>query len=135
VIVVDTNVIQYCWVNGQHTTLAQAARRRDSEWHAPVLWQSELRNVLLAYLRRGLLTRDEGNAVMKSARKALAPASHVLDDELVLRTALDSGLTAYDAEFVVLAHQLRAPLVTEDRAVLKAFPDEAVSLRQFVQAG
>ena len=47
-IVVDTNVIHYCWVRGQNTEIAQAVRQKDPEWHAPILWRSELRNVLTA---------------------------------------------------------------------------------------
>ena len=49
-IVVDTNVIHYCWVRGQNTEIAQAVRQKDPEWHVPILWRSELRNVLTAYL-------------------------------------------------------------------------------------
>ena len=58
-IVVDTNVIQYCWVRGQHTEVAQAVRQKDPDWHVPMLWRSEIRNVLTAYLRRELLSRPQ----------------------------------------------------------------------------
>ena len=71
-IVVDTNIVHYCWVRGQNTELAQAVRRRDPDWHVPVLWRSELRNVLTAYLRRGLLSRLQIGRILSAADEALA---------------------------------------------------------------
>ena len=70
-IVVDTNVIHYCWVRGQHTEVAQAVRRRDPDWHAPILWRSELRNVLTAYLRRELMSREQVVGILDAADQAL----------------------------------------------------------------
>jgi hypothetical protein len=51
VIVVDSNVIAYCWVNGPLTALAQRVRVKDPERHAPILWRSEMRSILAGYLR------------------------------------------------------------------------------------
>ncbi len=133
-IVVDTNVIHYCWVRGQHTEVAQAVRQRDPEWHAPILWRSELRNVLTVYLRRGLLTRAQIVGILNIADEALAECEHILPDNLVLDVVANSTLTAYDAEFVALAAALSVPLVTGDKAVLKAFPDRALSMGAFLSA-
>jgi predicted nucleic acid-binding protein len=132
VIVVDTNVIHYCWVRGQHTEIAQAVRRQDPDWHAPILWRSELRNVLTAYLRRELMSRKQIVAILDAADQALAGNEHIIADQLVLDVVEASTLTAYDAEFVALAGALSVPLVTADRAVLKAFPDRAMTMETFV---
>ena len=131
-IVVDTNVIQYCWVRGVNTQIAQAVRSRDPDWHAPILWRSEFRNVLSAYLRRGLLSRPQIDEVLAAAANALAEGEHIIADERVLDVVESSVLTAYDAEFVALAEALTVPLVTADRAVLKAFPDRAITMEAFV---
>ena len=131
-IVVDTNVIHYCWVRGQHTEVAQAVRRQDPDWHAPVLWRSELRNVLNAYLRRESLSREHIVEILDAADQALAGNEHIIADQLVLDVVEASTLTAYDAEFVALASALSVPLVTADRAVLKAFPDRAMTMEAFV---
>jgi predicted nucleic acid-binding protein len=134
VIVVDTNVIHYCWVRGQNTEIAQAVWQKDPEWHAPILWRSELRSVLTAYLRRGLLTRAQIAGVLNIADQALAEREHILPDDLVLDVVANSALTAYDAEFVALATALSVPLVTADKAVLKAFPDRALTMETFLSA-
>jgi predicted nucleic acid-binding protein len=132
VIVVDTNVIHYCWVRGQHTEVAQAVRRQDPDWHVPNLWRSELRNVLTTYLRRELMSREQIVGILYAANQALAGSEHIIADELVLDVVVGSALTAYDAEFVALASALSVPLVTADRAVLKAFPDRALTMQAFV---
>lgn len=131
-IVVDTNVIHYCWVRGQHTELAQAVRRQDPDWHAPILWRSEMRNVLTAYLRRGLLSRSQIARILRSADQGLAEGEHIVADSLVLDVVVNSTLTAYDAEFVALASVLAVPLVTADKAVLKAFPEQALTMEAFL---
>ena len=133
-IVVDTNVMHYCWVRGQNTEIAQAVRQKDPEWHAPILWRSELRNVLTAYLRRGLLTRAQIVGILGIADRALAEREHLIPDGLVLDVVASSTLTAYDAEFVALAAALSVPLVTADKGVLKAFPDRALTMETFLSA-
>ncbi|HEX9278104.1 MAG TPA: type II toxin-antitoxin system VapC family toxin [Casimicrobiaceae bacterium] len=132
-IVVDTNVIHYCWVRGQNTEVAQAVRQTDPEWHVPILWRSELRSVLTAYLRRGLLTRAQIVAILSSADQALVESEHIIPDDLVLDVVARSTLTAYDAEFVALASALSIPLVTGDKAILKAFPDRALTMEAFLK--
>jgi predicted nucleic acid-binding protein len=132
VIVVDTNLIHYCWVRGQNTEVAQAVRRKDPDWHAPILWRSELRNVLTAYLRRRLMSRIQIADILRTADRAFVESEHIVGDNLVLDVVESSTLTAYDAEFVALAGALSVPLVTADKAVLKAFPDRAVTMEAFV---
>lgn len=133
-IVVDTNIIHYCWVPGQNTAVAQGVRAKDPDWHAPVLWRSEMRNVLTTYLRHGLLSRAEISKVLKAADLAMAEREHLVRDDAVLDVVCGSTLTAYDAEFVALAIALGVPLITADKAVLKAFPGAAVSMEGFLKA-
>ena len=131
-IVVDTNVIHYCWVRGQNTEVAQAVRRKDPDWHAPILWRSELRNVLTAYLRRRLMSRIQIADILRTADRAFVESEHIVGDDLVLDVVESSTLTAYDAEFVALAGALSVPLVTADKVVLKAFPDRALTMEAFI---
>ena len=52
--------------------------------------------------------------------------------ECVLDVVAGSALTAYDAEFVALATALSVPLVTGDKAILKAVPDRALTMEAFL---
>jgi predicted nucleic acid-binding protein len=121
VIVVDSNVIAYCWINGDRTALAHRLRKLDPDWHAPVLWRSELRNILSGYRRDGSLDEAQLRQIMAAAEASLAGREHYVPSDRVLAMTEASGLPACDAEFVALAEILDAPLVTEDEVVLAAF--------------
>lgn len=128
-IVVDTNVMVYLLAGeGARAEHAAALLRRDPEWAAPAILLSELRNVLVGSVRRGLLDADDALGMLDDAALILANRVVAVDGAGVLRSALDLGLSAYDAEFVVLAGALGTPLVTGDRQILDAAPGVAVPL-------
>jgi len=133
-IVVDSNVIAYCWVRGAQTALAHRVRRIDPDWHAPVLWRSEMRSILTGYLRDGSLNSAQVRDIMDAAETALASAEHYLPSERVFSVAERSRLSAYDCEFVALAEALDVQLVTADRAVLAALPGVAATMEAFLSA-
>ena len=133
-IVVDSNVIAYCWVNGPRTALAQRVRVKDPDWHVPILWRSEMRSILTGYLRDGSLTGPQVGRIMDAAESALEGREHLVPSALVFDIAGKSRLSAYDCEFIALAYVLAAPLVTADRAVLKAFPEQAETMETFLRA-
>ena len=133
-IVVDSNVVAYWWVNGPLTALAQRVRVKDPDWHAPILWRSEMRSILTGYLRDGSLTGPQVARIMEAAEGALAGREHLVPSAPVLEIAGRSRLSAYDCEFVALASVLSVPLVTEDKAVLKAFPDRALTMEAFARS-
>ena len=101
---------------------------KDPEWVAPALWRSEFRNVLTGYMRRGQITLENALAFFGEMERLLRGHEYDPDSRDVLELARDSGCTAYDCEFVVLAKSLGVRLVTMDRQILKAFPKLAVSL-------
>lgn len=127
-IVVDSNVIAYCWIHGDRSEAAHRLRRLDAEWHAPVLWRSELRNILMGYRRDGSLDAVQIRQIVAAAEARLAGREHHVPSDRVLAVAEQSRLSAYDAEFVALAEILGVPLVTEDRAILAAFPHSAMNI-------
>lgn len=130
-IVVDTNVIAYLLIPGQHTAAARATLTRDPEWAAPVLWRSELRNVLALYLRKGELSLRQATSLQDAAEELLLGREHYVASSDVLALAKSSSRSAYDCEFVVTARHLNVKLVTSDRPLLASFPKDAVSLTVF----
>lgn len=132
-IIVDTNVVAYRWLPGSRNTEADALVRLDPEWAAPLLWRSEFRNVLAGYLRSGQLSLDEAERVMRHAAASLLGGEHAVADEVVLGLVARSKCSAYDCEFVALAEATGTILVTEDKALLMAFPAHCRSLADAVQ--
>lgn len=131
-IVVDTNIVAYLYLPTEHTALAEALLVKDPDWAAPLLWRSELRNVMALYLRQGLLDFDAGYAIQTEAESLLAGREYDVGSLEVLRLAASSGCAAYDCEFVALAEFLGVRLVTADRKVLRKFQATAVSLKNAV---
>ena len=70
---------------------------------------------------------------MEAAEQALAGREHLVLSSQVFGVASASRLSAYDCEFVALASVLSVPLVTADKAVLKAFPKQALTMEAFLR--
>lgn len=132
-IVADNAVLAYFWLPSEFAELAEAAKARDGVWAAPVLWRSEFRNVLAGYLRRKLLTEAQANAAYLNVQKDLGGNEYSVPTERVIKLVLSSNCSAYDCEYVALAQDLGAPLVTADKQILKAFPKTAVALEKFAK--
>jgi predicted nucleic acid-binding protein len=98
----------------------------------PRLWRAEYLNVLyLAVKTRGL---DRGSALRawRAGRELVGENEAEVSETSVLETAIHYSITAYDAQFVVLAEDLGIPLVTADRGLVKACPDVAVTYGGFL---
>ncbi len=127
-IVVDTNVLLYCCIPGARNQEAWALLESDPEWAAPVLWRSEFRNVLAGRIRRGEAAREDAEKTVAYASTLLRGGEHQVSDDFVFDLIAASRCTAYDCEFVALARALDTVLVTEDKALLNAFPKLCRSL-------
>jgi predicted nucleic acid-binding protein len=128
VIVVDTNVIAYLYLPGTQTEAAAGLRRSDAEWIAPLVWRSELRNVLVTQVRHRWLELVAAQAIQAAAEELLSGREFAVDSAEVLRLAAESGCSAYDCEFVVLAEYLDLPLVSADRRLAMRFPSRVKRL-------
>ena len=126
--VVDTNVVAY-FVLGTVGFVDEARRFITAldEAMAPAQWEAELANALWMATRHHVLTLDDA-----AQRLALADGLgiHTVPNRTLWQAALvrahESGVAVYDTLFVELAVREQLPLVTFDRAVLRAFPDVAV---------
>jgi len=131
-IVVDTNIIAYLYLSSEKTQLSEQALTKDMEWVAPVLWRSEFRNILAYYTRNKILTLENSLKMMIEAEVLMNGGEYDIASTQVLSLASSSGCSAYDCEFVALALDLKVPLVTSDRKLLKAFRGIALSLEDFI---
>lgn len=127
-IVVDSNVLAYLYLPGPHTEAAERLYQQDAEWHAPILWRSQYRNILAGYMRRGSLTFEQALAIQQEAESLLNGAEHEADSRRVLELVKASDCSAYDCEFIALAEALGVAAVTMDAKLIKAFPKIARSL-------
>jgi predicted nucleic acid-binding protein len=133
VIVVDSDVVCYYAIPGARTAVADRLRVRDREWCVPPLWRSEFRNVILGQIRRGAMELGFAQELVALTEAMLRETEFAVDSSAVLARAIESGCTAYDCEYVVLAEDLGVSLVTSDQQVLAAFPDRAVALEDYAE--
>lgn len=129
-LLVDTNVVAYLLIDGDHTEAAQELRRRDPDWRSEALLLIEFTNVLAS----SIATKRMSNTL---AKDILSEAITLLDGKLVrithasvLSIAVRYHVTAYDGRFLALAQQLGRRLVTEDAKLRSAAPALTQSLAE-----
>jgi predicted nucleic acid-binding protein len=127
-IVVDSNVIAYLYLPGEHTPAAEALLERDPDWASPILWRSEFRNILAGYVRRKEISFEQAIGLQLEAENLLAGCEFEVESRKVLELARDSDCSAYDCEFIALAMKLDTKLFTMDKKLLQSFPDCALSI-------
>jgi predicted nucleic acid-binding protein len=129
-LLVDTNVVVYLLIRGDHTEAAQALRNRDSDWRSEAFLLVEFTNVLASSIAAKRMT-------LALAQNCLASATALFDGKLarinhasVLASASRHRVSAYDARFLALARQLGSRLVTEDARLRAAAPALTQSLAE-----
>ena len=131
-IVVDTNVIGYLFLSSKRTEQAEQALLKDDHWVAPLLWRSELCNVLATCTNQSLISLEDALVIISEAEQLMKDSEYEVASEKTIRLATQSGCSAYDCEFVALAMDLNAPLVTVDKKILAKFPEVTIPLDKFV---
>ena len=124
-IVADANLIAYLLVPGDKNAEADAMLVRDPEWAVPLICRSEVRNILTLYMRRQKMSLSQALATMEKAEGLWRNREFSVPSGDVLELTSRFKVSAYDAEFVVLAKRLGCPLITFDGPVLQLFPDIA----------
>jgi predicted nucleic acid-binding protein len=125
--VIDTNVVAYLLLGTEaFVDEARLCFEQVATPLAPAHWEAALTNVLWMATRAGVLAPSDAPTRLGLARRLgiESVATATLCQGALLRS-IDSGVTAYDTIFVELAARTACPLVTFDKAVLKAFPDLA----------
>ena len=132
-IAVDANVVVAFLLDSPMTPVARAVRARDAAWLAPPLCKSELLNALLQETKARKITLRDAIDAAETCTRLLTDRMDGCEPSDILSVAHSSGLTAYDATYVVLARSLGVPLITEDKQILRTCPDIARSMHQFLE--
>jgi predicted nucleic acid-binding protein len=127
VVLVDTNIIAYLMIRGDRTAAAQQLFERDSDWCSEAFVMVEFSNVIATYVRTGALTQAQGTKLLLDSQAHL-PTLHSVVNTQALETAMQFGISAYDARFISLARQLKLKLITEDAKLRVAVPAWTMSL-------
>ena len=131
-IVVDTNIISYLLIpNDRYSHLADALYQKDCKWRSPLLWRYELMSVLSLYLRQNLIDAAGCKSIFQEALDLVVsePISYI---DRVFDIIECSSLSSCDSEFVALAMENSLPLITEDKKIIRTFPDIAFSMDSYL---
>ncbi len=127
---IDTNIVAYLLIDGDHTAAAHELHARDADWRSEALLLVEFTNVLASSIASKRMSQP-------LAKNFLAKASAFLEGKLsrvahaaVLDSSARHRVSAYDARFLTLAEQLGHRLVTEDRRLRAAAPELTQSLSE-----
>lgn len=131
-IVVDANILAYFFMEGGKTHLARQLREADARWVAPEMWRHEFANILVSACLFSKLPLPEAQRIWQEAEDMMRGGEYASDVSGVLPLAVQSGATAYDAEYILLARSLGVPCVTEDGPLRERFPANTVSMAMFL---
>lgn len=131
-IVVDANILIYSLIEGDYSPLVHKLREKDPDWRTTALCLHEVLNVLATYQRRGILTVAQCKKLLEHTERFMEVAQCDVKMNAALAVAAKYAITGYDAQYVVLAQGLNAPLITEDRKLREAVPGIAFSMQEFL---
>jgi predicted nucleic acid-binding protein len=134
-VVVDTNVVAYLLLGTEaFVDEAKACFSTVSNPIAPAHWEAELTNVLWMAVRSGILPPAEAPVGLGLARRlGIESVTTATLCQGALLRSVTSGIAVYDTLFVELATRAACPLVTFDKALIKAFPDIAIRPRDLTE--
>ena len=129
-LLVDTNIVAYLLITGDQTAAAQELRRRDPDWRSEAFLMVEFANVLAASIAAKRMNLGLAQRFLAEASSLLGGKLARISHGLVLATAAQYRISAYDARFIALAHGLGSRLVTEDAKLRAAAPALTQSLAE-----
>lgn len=130
-VVVDTNVVANLLLGTEgFVDEAKACFNTVSNPIAPAHWEAELTNVVWMAIRSGILLPADGPVRLSLAKRlGIESLNTATLCQGALLRSVASGIAVYDTLFVELAARTGCPLLTFDKAVIKAFPDIAIRPR------
>ncbi|TAJ27209.1 MAG: PIN domain-containing protein [Nitrospirae bacterium] len=114
--VVDASIAIKWFIPEQLSDAAGRLRQPGLRLSAPAFFWLEIGNVLVKKIRRGELTREEGDYVLKELRRL--PLQQHADERLfrpAYTLALQTHRSLYDCLYLALAEVIDGRMVTADR--------------------
>jgi predicted nucleic acid-binding protein len=133
VIVADANVIAYLLIEGRKSEVARQLHAMDSDWRMPPLWRAEFLNILAMQVQHGGASIEAAERTWQSARSLFSTNETAVDEMAALRISARFRISAYDAQYIALAQQLGVSCVSEDRELVRKFPDAVVTISGVLQ--
>jgi predicted nucleic acid-binding protein len=135
VVLVDTNVLVALLVrNTPWYEQARSLYERDKDWRSESHAMVELTNVLLRCVRVDEFEVGAALAMLEFAERRFTAGLLFAPHAAAMRVALNRGISAYDARFLVTADELDVKLVTEDAKLRRAAPELTQSLDEALAA-
>jgi len=130
--VLDASVVVKCLIDETGSEAARRTVAAHPHWIAPDLIHLEVASVAVTAVRRGLIERSAGEAVMSALRSLVVEtvASEALARS-AFRLAATHGFSAYDAAYLALARERDCSVLTADRRLCTRA--EAAGLRDLVE--
>ena len=133
-IVVDANVVVYAVFRTPEFPLVEKLLAADDDWRLPKLWLHEFASAATTFVRVGQADLRQASAAIDAAVSLVAGRDEDVDLHASIETAIRLDLSAYDAQYVVLAQTHGVRLVTADQKLIRNAPGAAVALRDYVTA-
>ena len=134
ILVLDASVVGAWYLQTQATPRAAAfyTAQPTPTWRAPYCFFHEVLNLMLRYERQGSLHPGSAEIVETDLRQSLkvssGPAPSRRMTALALRLARMHQISIFDAFYLLLALELRAPLVTRDGGLAAAAANEGCAV-------
>jgi len=132
-LVIDSSMTLAWYFEDEKTAASLTVLKRVVEAGAvvPALWRLEVASGFQVAVRRGRITvayRDASLSDLRALVIALDPQTdhHAWTETLALSDRY--GLTPYDAAYLELARRAQLPLATLDEALIRAAPNEKITL-------
>ena len=124
-IVSDSNLIASCVLESAATESARHLRTRDGEWYVPRLWRYEVMNIFSTMIKVRGMNPTMADSIFSALVTTLRPFERDPMPQDVFALVEEHGISGYDAQFVALAQELGCTLYTQDKELLRKFPETA----------
>lgn len=132
-IVVDANIIAYWAIDGEYTEPARRLREMEPDWIVPALCRHELANVLTIYVKHGAMEVADAQVVWQGIESIIFEREYDIELSRAIAVAVETGTSAYDAQYLMLARIKAIPFVTQDRQLVSR-SEQAFTLQDYLEA-